>query len=178
MIFDESLGLSFTIAAEFSPAQSSQGPSPAGLMTIFYSLIFETPPTWRARSPYLHPQKKRVASLYPQALGSLFVASYDSQSYGGGVRPRLHTEDSSTCSQRKGYTNKCTNSPLIPHEPHRKQRVHQFFYYCMFIHCLSNTFTEPLPSNYRDMHRHTDWYEGFMKYAVEMDSGAMIHQVS
>jgi hypothetical protein len=26
-----------------------------------------------------------------QALGSFFVASYDSQGYGGGIRPRLHT---------------------------------------------------------------------------------------
>jgi hypothetical protein len=34
----------------------------------------------------------RVAQLYSQALGSLFVASYDSQGYDGGVfepRPRL-----------------------------------------------------------------------------------------
>jgi hypothetical protein len=29
--------------------------SPAGLMTTFYSLKFETFPTWRARSPYLYP---------------------------------------------------------------------------------------------------------------------------
>jgi hypothetical protein len=36
-----------------------------GFMTIFYCLRFET---------------------------SLFVASYDSQGYGGGIRPRLHTE--------------------------------------------------------------------------------------
>jgi hypothetical protein len=31
-----------------------------------------------------------VAQLYPQALGSLFVASYDSQGYGGGIRTRFH----------------------------------------------------------------------------------------
>jgi hypothetical protein len=31
-----------------------------------------------------------VAWLYPQALGSLFVASYDSHGYGGGIRPLLH----------------------------------------------------------------------------------------
>jgi hypothetical protein len=37
-----------------SPAQSFSGPSPAGLMTTFYCLRFETPPTWRARSPYLY----------------------------------------------------------------------------------------------------------------------------
>jgi hypothetical protein len=30
-----------------------------------------------------------VAQLYPQAL-SFFVASYDSQRYGGGIRTRLH----------------------------------------------------------------------------------------
>jgi flagellar basal body P-ring protein FlgI len=35
--------------------------------------------------------RNRVAQLYPQALGSLFVASYDSHGYGGGIRPRLHT---------------------------------------------------------------------------------------
>jgi hypothetical protein len=39
-----------------STAQSFSGPGPAGLMTIFNCLRFETPPTWRARSPYLyHP---------------------------------------------------------------------------------------------------------------------------
>jgi hypothetical protein len=27
-------------------------------MTIFYCLRFETPPTWRARSPYLYPQEE------------------------------------------------------------------------------------------------------------------------
>jgi hypothetical protein len=46
-----------------SPAQSFSGPGPVGLATIFYSLRFET---------------------------SLLVASYDSQGYGGGIRPCLH----------------------------------------------------------------------------------------
>jgi hypothetical protein len=46
------------------PAQSLPGPSPMGLATIFYCLRFET---------------------------SLTVASYDSQGYGGAIRPRLHT---------------------------------------------------------------------------------------
>jgi hypothetical protein len=32
-------------------------PSPAGLMTVFCSLRFEPHPTWRARSPYLHPPR-------------------------------------------------------------------------------------------------------------------------
>jgi hypothetical protein len=46
-----------------SPAQSFSGLSPLRLVAIFYCLRFET---------------------------SLFVASYDSQGYGGGIRSRLH----------------------------------------------------------------------------------------
>jgi hypothetical protein len=41
--------------------------------------------------PVFMSPKNRVVWLYPQALASLFVASYDSQSYGGSIRPRLHT---------------------------------------------------------------------------------------
>jgi hypothetical protein len=33
----------------------------------------------------------RLAQLYPQAPGSLFVAFYDSQRYGGGILTCLHT---------------------------------------------------------------------------------------
>jgi hypothetical protein len=62
-----------------------------GLATIFYCLKFETPPIWRARSPYLYAPRNSLDQLYPQALGSLLVASYDSQGYGGGIRPSLHT---------------------------------------------------------------------------------------
>jgi hypothetical protein len=46
------------------PMQTFSGPTPMGLVTIIYCLRFET---------------------------SLFVSSYDSQGYGGGIRPRLHT---------------------------------------------------------------------------------------
>jgi hypothetical protein len=44
--------------------------------------------------PVFISPRNRVAQLYPQALGSLFVASYDSQNHGGGIRPRLHTGSS------------------------------------------------------------------------------------
>jgi hypothetical protein len=74
-----------------SPAQLFSDPGPARLMTIFYCLRIETPPTWRARSPYLYPPRKRVAHLYLQAPGFLFVASYDTQGYGGRTRTRPHT---------------------------------------------------------------------------------------
>jgi hypothetical protein len=49
-----------------SLAQSFSGGSPVGLVTIFYCLTFEA---------------------------SFFVTSYDSQGYGGRIRPRLHTEE-------------------------------------------------------------------------------------
>jgi hypothetical protein len=38
-----------------SPVQSFPRPSPAGLITAFYFLRFETLLTWRARLPYLYP---------------------------------------------------------------------------------------------------------------------------
>jgi hypothetical protein len=37
-----------------------------------------------------------VAQLYPQAPGSLSVASYDSQGYGGGILTRLHAGNTHT----------------------------------------------------------------------------------
>jgi hypothetical protein len=48
-----------------------------------FTVSFEAPPTWRARSPYLYPPppRNRLSQLYPRALGSLFVASYDSLSW-------------------------------------------------------------------------------------------------
>jgi hypothetical protein len=70
--------------------QSFSGPSLAGLMTIFYCLRLKTLPTWRARSPYLYPPVSEWPGYTPQALGSLFVSSYDSQGYpvGRAIQPR------------------------------------------------------------------------------------------
>jgi hypothetical protein len=59
-----------------SPAQSSSGPSPLGLATVFYCFRFQT---------------------------SNFVASYDSQGYGGGIRSRLHTG----CSWKQSHLLLC-----------------------------------------------------------------------
>jgi hypothetical protein len=41
--------------------------------------------------PVFISPRNRVTQLYSQALGSLFVASYDSQCYGGGIQTCLHT---------------------------------------------------------------------------------------
>jgi hypothetical protein len=47
-------------------------------------------PNLEGQVPVFISPGNRMTRLYPQALGSLFVASYDSQGY-GGIRPRVHT---------------------------------------------------------------------------------------
>jgi hypothetical protein len=104
-------------------------------MTIFCCLRFETPPTCRARSPY----------LYPQALGSLFMASYDSQGYGAGIRTRLHAE--LTHSTLHSHFFLQTSRYVARHGPHRK-RFFQQSYCCMRVWCGDRvTASEPFPSN-------------------------------
>jgi hypothetical protein len=46
--------------------QSFLGQSPAGLLTIFYGLRSHTPPSWRARSPYLYPPGTGWPSYIPR----------------------------------------------------------------------------------------------------------------
>jgi hypothetical protein len=49
-------------------------------------------PNLEGQFPVFISPSDRVAQLYPPALSSLFVLSYDSQGYGGGILTRLHTE--------------------------------------------------------------------------------------
>jgi hypothetical protein len=49
-----------------SPVQSFSGPSPTGLMTTIYCLRFETPLTWRARSPHLYSPRTGWSSYTPR----------------------------------------------------------------------------------------------------------------
>jgi hypothetical protein len=42
-------------------------------------------PNLEGQVPVCISPRNRVAQLYPQALGSLHVVSYDSQGYGGGI---------------------------------------------------------------------------------------------
>jgi hypothetical protein len=108
-------------------------------MTIFYCLRFETPPNLEGQVPvFISP--RNMARLYSQALGSLFVASYDSQGYGGGIR---------TASTRDSTTDWLTLLLITSrHEPRRKHIssvecncwVRVYWDYHMVD-------TEPLPSN-------------------------------
>jgi hypothetical protein len=45
-------------------------------------------PNMEGQVPVFICPRNRVAQLYPQALGSIFIASYDSQGYGGGTDRR------------------------------------------------------------------------------------------
>jgi hypothetical protein len=69
-------------------------------MTVFYSSSLE------GQVPVFISPRNKVAQLYPHAMGSLFVASDDSQGYGGGIRTRLHTAHRSLSFQP---TNQPTN---------------------------------------------------------------------
>jgi hypothetical protein len=52
------------------------GPSPSGLMIIFYCLRFEIPPNnLEDQVPVFISPRNSVVQLYPQALGSLYIAS-------------------------------------------------------------------------------------------------------
>jgi hypothetical protein len=88
------------------------GPSPLGLATVFYCLRLET---------------------------SLFVASYDSQGHGGGIRPRLHTSLELLAPMVSRIT------PL--HGPHRNR----IFPHIVAKECLLNdcpaTVAARIPSN-------------------------------
>jgi hypothetical protein len=70
--------------------QSLLGRSPAELMAIFYCLIWDST-SLEDQVPVFISPRNRLAQLYPQALGSLLVAFYDSQGCGGGILTRLHT---------------------------------------------------------------------------------------
>jgi hypothetical protein len=82
---DKRTGLPFTIAA--GPRQRSHPwfRIPRDSWPYFTVSDSRLPPTWRARSPYLYPPGTGWLQLYPKALGFFFVASCDSQGYGGGI---------------------------------------------------------------------------------------------
>jgi hypothetical protein len=63
------------------------------IVFFFYearSLALRPTPNLEDQVSVFMSSRHRVAQLYPQAPGSLFVAFYDSQGYGGDIRPRLH----------------------------------------------------------------------------------------
>jgi hypothetical protein len=81
-LFDDRAGLSFTIAD--GPRQRSDSRvwvprDSRPYLTVSDSRLLQ--PGGPGPRTYIFPQN-RVAQWYPQALGALFIASYDSQVYG------------------------------------------------------------------------------------------------
>jgi hypothetical protein len=64
--------------------------SPGTRSKMLQSQIRDSP-NLEDQVPVFISLRNRVARLYLQALGFLFVASCDWQGYGGGIRPHLHT---------------------------------------------------------------------------------------
>jgi hypothetical protein len=62
--------------------------------------------------------KNRVTQLYPQVTGSLFVASYDSQCYGGGIRNRLHKDLKNEIKVKVTWRLTVSQSVSLGVEPH------------------------------------------------------------
>jgi hypothetical protein len=84
------MGLSFTFAAgprqlSYSQVRVSRDSWP--YFTIPDSRLLNL----EGQVPVFISPGNRVARLYSQALDSFLVVSYDSQGYGEGIRPHLHT---------------------------------------------------------------------------------------
>jgi hypothetical protein len=80
--------------------------------------------------PVFISPRSRVAQLYPQALGSLFVAFYDSQGYSGGICARFHagwlTEaESYITTDGQSASLSWNKAPIGGLRPH--------FYYCQTV---------------------------------------------
>jgi hypothetical protein len=73
-----------------SPAQSFSSPKFCG--THDHILLSQNCDSHKLESqvPIFISLLNRVAQLYPHALGSLFITSYNLQGYGGGIRTHLH----------------------------------------------------------------------------------------
>jgi hypothetical protein len=82
--------LSFTTAAGLASAVIFRSESRRTHDHILLSQIRDSPNMEGQIPVFVYP-RDTMAQLYPQALCSLFVASYDSQGYGGGIRSLLHT---------------------------------------------------------------------------------------
>jgi hypothetical protein len=74
---DERTGLQFAV-------YSLNGPSRSEPVTVLYCLIRDSP-NLEGQVPAFTSPRNKVAQLYPRALGSLYIVSYDSQGYSGGI---------------------------------------------------------------------------------------------
>jgi hypothetical protein len=92
---------------------SLSDPSPAELMTTSGSLVCNTL-NLEGQIPIFISRRNRVAQLYPQALGYLFLStSYDSQGYSGGILTCLHMGKKKTVAQSQSQSHIMTNGQSV-----------------------------------------------------------------
>jgi hypothetical protein len=84
------MGLSFTTAAGPRQLTHSRVRVPRDSWPHYTFSDWRLPQSGRP-GPRIYIPQEQVSPVIPQALGSDFVASYDSQGYGGGTRTGLYT---------------------------------------------------------------------------------------
>jgi hypothetical protein len=92
-LFDEKTGLSFIIVAGPRQRNHSRIWVPWNHDHILLSQVSDSPNLVGQVPVFISP-RNRVVQLYPQALGSIFIASHDSQGCGGDMRIHFHFGDS------------------------------------------------------------------------------------
>jgi hypothetical protein len=107
----ERTGLSYTMAAGPRQCSHSHG-------THDHILLFkiQDSPNLEGQVPIFISPRNRVAQSCPLALVSLFISSYDSQGYSGGIRTRLHTGSSLNPLKRELLVHYIRNSPHTSQE--------------------------------------------------------------
>jgi hypothetical protein len=85
------MGLTFTTAAGPRRDSHSQVRVPRESWPYF-TVLDSILPLPGGPGPRIYIPQEQGGPVIPQALGSLFVASYDSQSYGGCQRQRIRTQ--------------------------------------------------------------------------------------
>jgi hypothetical protein len=80
------LKLLLVLASAVPLGSESHGTEDRILLSKFLSL----PPNLECQVPVFISPRNRVAQIYSRALGSLSIASYNLQGYGGGILSRLH----------------------------------------------------------------------------------------
>jgi hypothetical protein len=80
-----------------------------------------------------------VAQLYPQVLGSLLVASYDTQGYGGGIRTRLHTGSSRSMNFLQIFNNSDRASQETHYVSATKPNRLMLFWETVAVYCENHT---------------------------------------
>jgi hypothetical protein len=129
------MDLSFTIAAGLCHHSHYTVQVPWNSWPYF-TVSGSRPPNLEGQVPVFISPRNRVAQLYHQALGSLFVASFDSKGYGGGIWPSLHKGSSVVLDQSQSYVRTDGQSASLSWCQAPIWGLRPDLYYCQTVACL------------------------------------------